>query len=225
MRFRKAGLVILTILLIGLIFAVLLTRNQTQTRQDASGNTNLNTGSQIIFTKNKDNSEGPLLSKDNYSSSVKKEDLGSVTISLSNSAKTVDVKNLVIKIRKIEVYLQSSDKAVNKWETLNLPLPISVDLAQLSGGGVATINLTNLSFGKYKEIRLYIENAVLITNGKTQKLAIEGKDSIVKVNQDFEINKKKNTNIVLDFNAEKSYLESNGKFLLKPFVSDILVNN
>lgn len=225
MRFKRAGLIILTILLIGLIFTVLLTRNQTQTRQDASGNTNLNTGSGILFTKNKDNTEGPLTSSGNYSNLIKKEDLGSITLSISNTSKTANVKNLVIKIRKIEVYLESSDKSVNKWETLNLPLPISVDLAQLAGGGVANINLTNLSFGKYKEVRLYIENGVLVINGKTQKLSIEGKDSIVRVNKEFTIEKKKNTNIVLDFNAEKSYVESNEKVLLKPFVSDLLINN
>jgi hypothetical protein len=225
MRFKKAGLITLTILLIGLVVAVILTKNQTQTSQQASGNTNLNTGSSILFTKNKDNTEGPVTSKQNYSGAIKKENLGSITVTLTNTSKVSFVKEFVIKIRKIEVYLESSDKAVNKWETLDMPLPISVNLAQLSGGGVANITLTNLSFGKYKEIRLYVENAVLVMNGKTQKLGIEGKDSIIRVNKDFEIAKNKNTNLVLDFNAEKSYIESNQRFLLKPFVSDILVNN
>lgn len=224
MGFKKAGLFTLILLLIGLIFVVLLTKNSTQTRQDASGTTNINTGSKVTDTKNPDNSMGPSKSSGNYSNSLKKENLGSLTFSVSNTNKAT-IKNLIIKVKKTEVFLGASDKNVNKWETLDMQLPISIDLAQLSGGGLVNLSFTNLSFGKYKEVRLYIENAVLVLeNGKTEKLTIERKDSVVRVTRDFTIEKNKNTNIVLDLDAQKSFSILNGKYFLKPFVSDILIN-
>ncbi len=220
MGFKKAGLITLTILVIGLIVGVLLTKNQTQTKQDASGSVNLNRAPSIIS----DNSMGPSKSTGNYSNSLKKENLGSLTFSVSNINKAT-IKNLVIKVKKVEVFLESSGKNVNKWETLDMRLPISIDLIQLSGGGLANLSLTNLSFGKYKEIRLYIENAVVVLqDGKTEKLTIEGKDGVVRIVKNFTIEKNKNTNIILDFNAQKSFEVNNGKYFLKPFISDILVN-
>lgn len=220
MGFKKAGLFTLIILIIGLIVAVLLTRNQTQTKQQASGTTNLNQQPFIITDK----SVGPSKSSENYSALVKKENLGSLTFSISNTSKT-SLKNFVIKVKKIEVYLESSEKSVKKWETLDIPIPISIDLVQLSGGGIANLTLTNLSFGKYNGVRVYIESAILVLgNGKTEKLTIDEKDLVVRVSKDFSVDKNKNTNIVLDFNVEKSFLNQNGKYFLKPFVSDFLIN-
>ncbi len=220
MGFRKAGLFTLIILLIGFVIVILLTRGQTQTKQNASGSVNLNKAPLLV----PDNSVGPDKSTGNYSNSLKKENLGSLTFSISNTKKS-SIKNFVIKVKKIEVFLESSGKNINKWETLDIPLPISVDLVQLSGGGLVNLSFTNLSFGKYNQIRLYIENAVLVLeNGKTEKLTIDEKDSVVRVTKDFTIEKNKNTNIILDFNAEKSFSITNGKYFLKPFVLDIIVN-
>jgi hypothetical protein len=220
MGFKKAGLLTLIILVSGLIVVVLITQDQTQTRQNASGTVNLNQQPPIFS----DNSKGPDKSSRNYSSLVKKENLGSLTFAVSNTSK-VSIKNFVIKVKKVEVFLESSDKSVKKWETLDMMLPISIDLVQLSDKGVANLSLTNLSFGKYSKVRVYIENAVLVLgNGKTQKLTIDEKDKVVRVVKDFTIEKGKNTNIILDFNAEKSFLTSDGKYFLIPFVSDILIN-
>jgi hypothetical protein len=257
---RKIGFALLLILFFGLILAIFLARQSTQVKQQASGATNLNTAASIIKTNNPDNTMGSASYLGNYSNSLSKESLGSLTFSitdpvLSNSAfpthiPTVTpssdtstsqtnasgyingnqrVKSLIIKIVKIEVHLSkegtSSIKPQDKWETLNLTQPVSMDLVQLVNGGIVNFTLTKLAAGNYSEVRVYIQSATaILENGKTVTLNTEGTNGTIRVVRDFQVQVNKNTNIVMDIDSQQSVFYDGSQFLLKPFVSDLFQN-
>jgi preprotein translocase subunit YajC len=259
---RKISFALLLILLFGLILAIFLVRQATQVKQQASGVTNLNTAVNILKTNNSDGTMGSVSYLGNYSNSLPKEDLGSLTFSITdpvlsdsafpthiptitpssdvstsqkNTSGSTDsnqkVTSLIIKIGKIEVHLSKEGtnsnlmKTQDKWETLNLTQPVSMDLVQLVNGGIVNFTLTKLAAGNYSEVRIYIQSAVAtLQNGKTVTLNTEGTNGTIRVVKDFEIAANKNTNIVMDIDAQQSVFYDGSKFLLKSFVSDLFQN-
>lgn len=257
---RKTGFILLLFLFLGLILATYLVRQATQTNQQASGSVNLNTGSSISNPNNSDGTMGPSTSSGNYSNSLSKNNLGSLTFSITDpvlvenssfpthiptispSSGTTEsepgaaegnqgVKSLIIKIGKIEVLLSKQANSLNplqaqdKWETLNLPQPVSMDLVQLVNGGIVNFTLTKLAAGKYSEVRVYVQSATaVLSNGQTSNLDTTGTNGAIRVVKDFEIAVNKNTNIVMDIDAQRSVIYDGNKFLLKTFVSDLFQN-
>lgn len=259
---RKIGFSLLLILLFGLILAIFLVRQATQIKQQATGAVNLNTGSSITITNNLDGTMGPSTYLGNYSNSLSKDYLGSLTFSitdpiLSNSVFPTHIPtvtpvsgtstpqtnasgftngnqratSLIIKIVKIEVHLSKEGLSSNslrvqdKWETLNLQEPVSLDLVQLVNGGIVNFTLTKLAAGNYSEIRVYIQSATAtLQNGNNVTLDTQGINGTIRVTKDFQVQVNKNTNIVMDIDAQQSVFYDGSKFLLKPFVSDLFQN-
>lgn len=263
----KIGFIILFILIVGLILSVVLSRQATQTRQNASAVVNINTSKEITKTKNQDSSMGSATSLGNYSNKLSKDNLGSITFSITDpvvgnpprvavsgrptfppkiptvtpssqtpsinsQANTVvngpqRVKNLIMKIRKIEVHLKDTKENgnVDAWETLNLQTAMSIDLTQLIDGAVINFSLTKLAVGNYDEVRIYIENSTAtLDNGSNIALDVNDKSGIVRVLKDFTVEKGKNTNLVMDFDAQQSVQYFQGKYVLDPFVAKLDIN-
>lgn len=253
---KPTGIIIVIILLIGLVFAVVLLQQATQTKQRASEITNVNTGSQISDAKNPDGTMGPLDSKGNYSNDLLDSELGSLTFSITDPAQgpalptriptvtgftqnpkvssnspsvkqgTQTVKSLILTVKKVEVHLARSKDKNNIWETINMPLPLSLDLVQLIDGGVVNLGLTKLAAGQYTEVRLYVQSAAAtLEEGNVVNLEINGKDKVVRVVQNFKVEVNKNTNLIMDFDAMHSVVYTGNKYLLKPVVAKLIVNN
>lgn len=254
----KIGFIILFILIVGLILSVVLSRQTTQTRQNASQVVNINTSSQISQTKNKDLSMGPPTSNGNYSNRLAKDDLGSITFSITDpdvgrptfppkiptvtpdSATNTNkdqvvvvkkgpqrVKSLVVKISKIEVHLKSTklNSNIDTFETLNLQTTMSIDVAQLIDGAVVNFSLTKLAVGDYDEVRLYVTGAqATLEDGSIVDLDIPDKNGIIRVLKDFVVEKGRNTNLVLDIDAQQSVVGLENKYILNPFVVKLDIN-
>jgi cbb3-type cytochrome oxidase subunit 3 len=239
----QIGLVLVALLLAGLVIFIFVSNQKTNKSQEASGNLNLNTVNQIDNISQK----GPKDATKNYSNTLPKSSQGSLTLLItdppllaagestfpssisdldSSSDKVIKkgeqkVNSLIIRIKKVEVHMQNGDR----WETLNIPYPISVDLAQLIKGQTANLSLTNLSEGKYDEIRLFVDKAEsVLKNGNIITPKITGKDGVVRIKTDFLIEKGKNTNLVVDFNAQKSVVYKGKDFVFKPFVQKVSLN-
>lgn len=150
----------------------------------------------------------------------------------TNSAKTIangpqKVKSLIIQINKIEVHLKDtkSNGNVNTWETLNLQNAMSVDVAQLVDGAVVNFSLTKLAVGDYDELRVYITKAeATLENNEIIPLDIPGKNGIIRVVKDFSVEKGRNTNLVMDIDAQQSTDALQNKYLFNPYVIKIDVN-
>lgn len=236
------GLLVVIILVVGIIVTVIASRQQTQTQQHASDTVNLNTGADITSTNNLDGTMGPTSWQNNYSSSLPSNQVSSLIFLVSNvssgdsslpqTSKAVAqgpqiVKSLIIKISKVEVRLDSTltNRNANHWETLNMPVAMSVDLAQLAQGGVASLGLTKLAAGNYSEVRLYVQSATaVLQNGNNVTLSIQNKDNIVRVAQPFSIASDKNTTLVMDFDVDHSVIYDGTNYLLKPVVAKLLEN-
>lgn len=243
------GLLVIFLLIGGVFVTVIATRQQTQTQQKASEIANINTGQDISQTNNADGTMGPIDTSGNLSNGMSVDQLGSLIFLVSDAGQNKailptgisstgsktsavkgaqEVKSLIIKVSKIEVHIASlaSGKTVDHWETLNIPLSISVDLAQLSQGGVTSLGLTKLAAGKYTEVRLYIQSAnAVISDGTTQQLSIANRAGVVRVVQPFTITKGQNTTLVMDFDTQRSVIYDGTNYLLKPVISKLQENN
>lgn len=163
----------------------------------------------------------------------------SITPGGGNSrGRSLDFDSLEVTISKVEVHLAylgtpgSTDQqngvtpgqGVDKWETLDIGAPKSVDLIQLAKtNDLASLGLTKLAAGRYTQVRLYISSAQLVLpDESTVPLTILGKAGIVKVVQSFVIDPQKTTNLTLDFDAQRSVIKAGDRYLLKPVIAHLL---
>lgn len=248
---RLVGLLTVILIALGVILIVILVRQPTQKNQEAFGVSNINTGSEITSTNNKDGTMGPESFSKDFSASLSNDNLGSLTFSVTDPTQNTfptglpspttsqtyqpaqgpqPLKSLVVKFNKIEVHLVSygknsnSQKQEDKWETLDMPVAMSVDLVQLTGGGTANLGLTKLAAGKYTQVRLYIANAqAVLQNGRVVNPQILSKDKTVRVVEDFMIASGQNTNLIIDFDAQHSLILTGNTYELIPVVTKLLV--
>ena len=79
---------------------------------------------------------------------------------------------------------------------------------------------TELAVGKYTQIRLTLEKALVTINGEEYDLKVPS--NTLKLTKPFDIREDQNLTLTLDFDAEKSIHETgNGKFILKPTIKVI----
>lgn len=245
----KIGIGVVLGIILFLFLIVFLSEKLTQTEQLGSKIININTNYQILETNNKDQTMGPSSSKGNYSNNLKENQLGVLNFSLTDpsqtpssnfptsiptvansknlSNETRNIESLIIKVQKVEVHISKHNRnSMDKWETLNMPYPISTDLFQLLDGSVIKLSSTKLAAGDYSEVRLYIEKAyVVFDSGKQVTLKINGKENTVRVLQDFEVLSGNNTNMIMDFDAKNSVVKEGNDFLLKLDVTKLVIKN
>jgi hypothetical protein len=222
-RNRIFALIIVAISIIGLILLVYLSLQTTNNNTQAIIESNLNRSTQNIKANNSDGTMGPKSSSGNFSAELPKDKTGTLIFSIADSSSTVlpnqnsntQQASFLIRIWKIEVY-----SASNHWETLALSLPVNVDLFSLNKSGFANLSQTTLSAENYKEVRVYIDKAIITyLDGKSTKLSID-KNKVIRVVKDFSVQKGKNTSLVMVFDASKSYKDND----FTPFVANLLVS-
>ncbi len=231
------GIITVLVLVLGLVFIVYQLKQTTNTKQEANQTANINTGPQISTTNNSNGTMGPSTFSKNYSNSLSSQNLGSLTFLVTDpptpsavNKGVQKVTSLIPRVNKVEVHLIQTGSGVgsnkvDKWETLYMQYPMSFDLVQLKNGITANLSLTKLSEGKYSEIRVYIERATaVLENRQLVYLQMPDKNWVVAVKQNFTLEKGKNTNLIMDFDAQKSVTFDGKNFLLKPFVSKLSEN-
>jgi len=122
-----------------------------------------------------------------------------------------------------ETNTQTSNQTVDKWETLAIGSPQTLDLVQLAKThDFSSLGITNLVNGRYTEIRLYISTAsATLQNGTKVQLVIPGKENIVRVVQTFVIDSGKTTNLSMYFDAQNSVIKAGDQYILKPVVANL----
>lgn len=116
------------------------------------------------------------------------------------------------------------NQGVNKWETLSISAPQTIDLVQLAKThNFTSLGLTKLVNGRYTEIRLYVSTAsATLQNGQKVSLVIPGRENIVRVVQSFVIDSNKTTTLTMDFDAQNSVIKVGDQYLLKPVVAHLI---
>jgi hypothetical protein len=144
--------------------------------------------------------------------------VGSIRILLVDSPAILD--SVVICVSKIEVHKSVSDSTQGTWFTINDSLRY-FDLLQLTNGATAILGDTSLSAGKYTQIRLILENgSYVIDDGIKENLDIpSASQSGIKLNHSFDIESSNLYEFYLDFNVDKSIIQTgNGQYKLKPVI-------
>ncbi|MGI8419913.1 MAG: DUF4382 domain-containing protein [Candidatus Levyibacteriota bacterium] len=120
--------------------------------------------------------------------------------------------------------VRTSNQEVDKWETLQIGAPQSLDLVQLANAHLSTLLCnTKLVNGRYTEIRLYISKAsATLKDGTKVDVVIPGKGNIVRVVHPFVIDSSKTTSITMDFDAQNSVIQAGTKYILKPVIAKMV---
>lgn len=130
----------------------------------------------------------------------------------------IDIESVRIKPADVNEDQNTEDSDDDGWITLNDD-PVRVDLLQLRNGDTIQLGNHELQTGMYNQIRLVLgpDNEVVI-NGETYALTTpSAQQSGLKLNINTEIQEGERYNLLIDFDAARSIVETgSGKYILKP---------
>jgi hypothetical protein len=170
---------------------------------------------------------------------------GRLAVSLTDAA-TDRYQAVYVTIEDIQVHLSGSEERPNNWRSIEIPGgPITVNLLELVNGVREELGLTTLPAGHYTQMRLIIgrspddssnllgalhphANYVIETDGdKIHPLKIpSGYNTGIKLVHGFDILADQTTELLLDFDANRSVVEAgnSGLWLLKPTIRVITLS-
>lgn len=164
--------------------------------------------------------------------------VGTVSISLTD-AMSNKFNAVYVTIEDVQVNTKGNGNGNNSWKSTIAPnLPKTFNLYDLTNGVREKIGIADLASGPYTQMRLIIgtmpdnsinilseahpyANYVIDTDNNYQELKIpSGIQTGIKIVHGFTISKDQTTELVLDFNAEKSVVVAgnSGNWLLKPTI-------
>jgi len=151
---------------------------------------------------------------------------GTGTLQLKITDKADNISSLVLTISEIRVHKatgeimanQSEGRETNETDTagwISVVGSKTIDLIQVKDIK-EILGETELEEGKYTQIRLLISNATATIDGEAHELKIPSKG--IKFIHPFEIESNHTTTLVIDFDADKSVVKADDKYILEPVV-------
>lgn len=151
------------------------------------------------------------------------DETGQLSVQLTDApgdydAVYIDIQSVRIKPADVEEDKETENGDDEGWITLNDD-PVRVDLLELRNGDTIQLGEHELGTGMYNQIRLVLgpDNEVVV-NGETYALTTpSAQQSGLKLNINTEIEEGERYNLLIDFNAGRSIVETgNQKYILKP---------
>jgi len=142
---------------------------------------------------------------------------GTLVIKITDKPVSEEITSVLVTISKVEVH-KSGYEDESGWITI-MNEEKEFDLIQIEDvEEFLTSKIVDV--GKYTQIRLYVSNASITIGGKQMELDIMGNS--VKLVNEFDIEEGRITELILDFDAEESVIETgNGRYNLKPTIKVI----
>jgi len=137
---------------------------------------------------------------------------GRLKISLVDSPALLPTgtEKINLTISSVEVHSSKVD-----WDTV-VTTPHTYNLLELVNGVTAILADTSLQTGSYTQMRLKISDASIVINGVTYDLVVpSGEETGIKL-LNFEIKANTITELIIDFDAEKSVKQSGTQYILHP---------
>ena len=165
-------------------------------------------------------------------------EVGTVSMSLTD-AMSNEFNAVCVTINDVQVHMQGNGNGNNSWQSVGAPnLPKTFNLYDLTNGVREEIGIADLKTGPYTQMRLIIgtvpddginelsqahpyANYVIDIDDDYQELKIpSGINTGIKIVHGFEISPNTTTELILDFNAEKSVIVAgdSGIWHLKPTI-------
>lgn len=155
------------------------------------------------------------------------------TLELKATDAAVNVSSFNITISGIEIHRAGggTEKRVNEstegeedndtsssgWITV-LTGPKTIDLIQVKSV-FDLLGEAQLDPGIYTQIRLHVSSAAVDINGTDQPLTVPS--GVIRFNHPFRIRENSTTSVIIDFDADRSVVLANGRYMLKPVVKTI----
>ena len=165
-------------------------------------------------------------------------DVGTVSMSLTD-AMSNQFNAVYVTIDDVQVHTNGNGNGDNSWQSVSAPnLPKTFNLYDLTNGVREEIGLADIASGTYTQMRLIISttpddginelsethpfaNYVIDKDDNYQELKIpSGIQTGIKIVHGFTISANQTTELILDFNAEKSVVVAgnSGNWLLRPTI-------
>lgn len=154
---------------------------------------------------------------------TQKENTGTLVMKITDAPSDLKIEKALITVSEVQVHKASENEVENStdesgWSTVVIESK-TYDLIQIKDVAVGLGNAT-LPAGKYTQVRLTLEKAIVTINGKDYDLTVP--TDRVKLTKGFTIEANKTTTLTLDFNAQES-IKVNGKneYKLNPVIKII----
>lgn len=157
------------------------------------------------------------------SKSTKTTSESKIKIYLADTPTDFDAVNIVVS--QVSVHMSDQD-SISGW-TVICDTTQTYDLLELRNGAMALFANHQLDPGHYTQIRLKIsDGSHVIVDSNQHDLEIpSGYQSGIKVNHQFQIQKKQTYELLLDFDAGKSIIKKgNGQYQLEPVIRAIALS-
>lgn len=144
---------------------------------------------------------------------------GTMTVRMTDAPATVQAVNLVVTEVSARV-AEGQPDSLSGWQVLSTGSK-TYNLMNLQNGTFATIGQALIPAGTYTQVRLKLGAGSTITvDGTTYPLTVpSGLQSGLKLNGSFLVTSGGSTDVVLDFDASRSIIQTGaGQYLLKPVV-------
>lgn len=144
-------------------------------------------------------------------------DKASIVVYLTDAPSSFDAVNIVV--TQVSVHMAGND-SLSGWQTIS-DTTANYDLLNLQNGANVLFANHELPAGQYTQIRLIIGNGSnVVVNGITYPLTIpSGSQTGIKLNHTFTIVNGEVYQLLLDFNAEKSIIQTGaGQYKLNPVI-------
>jgi Domain of unknown function (DUF4382) len=141
---------------------------------------------------------------------------GSLILQITDAPSDLNISKAQVTISQVQVHASGDNTTEAGWITV-VDQPQTFDFIAIKGVK-SFLGSTNLSDGKYTQIRLSVDSATATINGKDQALEIPSK--VVKLVHPFTISANKDVVLTLDFNAQES-IHSTGKdkYVMNPTIT------
>jgi len=144
---------------------------------------------------------------------IYEEGTGILVLQITDAPPNLDIAKALVNISHIEVHLIATG-----WFTV-IEKPQAFDLIVIKNVK-KFLGSVNLSVGRYSQIRLQVESALVTINGIDYDLKIPSKT--VKLISPFSIYANKTTTLTLDFDVQESiHSSSQDKYIMNPTIKVI----
>jgi uncharacterized protein (UPF0333 family) len=150
--------------------------------------------------------------------------IGILTLQITDAPADLNISKALVTISKVEVHLapgsiNESENVSTGWFTV-VEGPVQYDLVAIKDTR-EFLGSKNLTAGKYTQVRLSVDKAIVTINGTEYDLSIPSNK--IKLIQGFDIKADETTTLTLDFNAAESINArgNGGGYVMNPTIKII----
>jgi hypothetical protein len=143
---------------------------------------------------------------------------GNLVLQITDQPAGLNISSALVTISSVQVHMASQNESNESgWITV-VQGPQTFDLVAIKDVK-EFLGSSQLAAGTYTQIRLNVDSTIAVINGVQYNLTIPS--GTVKLVLPFQIIENQTTTLTLDFNAEESIHQADGKYIMRPTIQVI----